>query len=102
MSRRACTEIEYMYRDPHNFKFCGSFVVGGTVTKDDLEEHLFGGTSFAPTKIGLNLLLASPRKSYDHEMHEITAVRSIECDQFDISVDDFLRRFAEHTNEGWL
>lgn len=71
------TLIDYMYRDAHNYKEYGQFVLEGELTGAEqnlLHEAL--GEQFLPAQIGLPALQPSNNPDFDHIWHECLMVVS--------------------------
>jgi hypothetical protein len=103
MSKAASnTRVEYLYRDASNYKFRGEFVVAGTLTREDVEPHLFDRGWFVPTQIGLPHLLAMPVNEDDHMLHEFEDFVPTSHDETICSAAELVGRLSTASRSGWF
>lgn len=95
------TKIDYLYRDASNYKFHGSFIVRGLMSRKQLEPFLFDGEFFIPTMIGLPHLLNMASNDDDHDFHELSDFTEIETGTADFDASDLLVRFKEAKAKNW-
>jgi hypothetical protein len=96
------TRVDYMYRDASNYKFHGSFVVGGTLCQSDLEDFLFYGEFFVPHEVGLDHLLDMPMNQDDHYLHTIEAYNPIDESEVFCGREELVIRFKMANERGWF
>lgn len=95
-------EVTYLYRDPSNYKFWGTFILRGEFKVDELANDLVGSECFVPTRIGLPSLVPNPADDADHDLHEFGSVRLVSGASADFIASDFVRLIVEANREGWF
>jgi hypothetical protein len=68
------SKITYMYRDAHNFKNYGEFVVRDLITIEEISPYLIDGEFFVPEDIGVDILRPIAMNDWDHQYHEIVSI----------------------------
>ncbi|MBX9757685.1 MAG: hypothetical protein K2Y29_02835 [Beijerinckiaceae bacterium] len=95
-------EVTYLYRDPSNYKFWGTFVLRGEFKIDELSNYLVGSECFVPTRIGLPSLVPDPCDADDHDLHEFGSVTLLNDGAADYLASDFAQLIIAANDEGWF
>jgi len=95
-------ELRYMYRDGANYKFRGRVIISGTLSLEELNEHLLFGEYFIPEDVGLPDLSPSVRGDDDHDLHEFEEIVRAEEGNPLISADVLLARMKAANRAGWF
>lgn len=102
------TEVTYLYRDPSNWKFWGTFVVDGALGRDELKQYLLKYPWlpsdiewFNPRMVGLEHLLTEPWDVEDHAMHELHEFVPTDRGETLCSASELIERFASASHRKW-
>jgi hypothetical protein len=96
------TKINYLYRDAGNWKFRGSFVVGGAISPKELDPHMFDTERFVPQQVGLKHLLTESWTEDDHLLHEFEEFEETEDPNCLCTAKELIERFAKANADGWF
>jgi len=96
------TRISYCYRDASNYKFWGEFVVGGHLSRSQLQPYLFEGDWFIPEKVGLKHLLTEAWSEDDHLLHELHNFECTSVSDTVCSAEVFVERFKAAHGRNWF
>lgn len=102
------TEIAYLCRDTSTWKFWGTLIVRGSLSRSDLKQYLVKFPwlpsdieLFNPTALGLEHLLTEPRNSEVHHMHELHEFVPTNREDALCSAGELVARFAAASDSGW-
>jgi hypothetical protein len=96
------TKINYLYRDAGNWKFRGSFIVGGVLARQDLEPFMFNIEWFVPHQVGLKHLLIEPWGEDDHLLYELEDFEETNEQDCICTAEELIGRFASANTRGWF
>lgn len=95
-------KVIYLYRDADNYKFHGSFCLVGVLDIRYIEEYLFDGEYFIPSKVGLDDLQPPEKTAADHFLHEIIEINQQLVPIDNMTAEEFIRRLKSVNSRGWF
>lgn len=97
------TRFEYMYRDGDNYKKYAAFILQGTITKEQFEEHIDKKMDgFIPEQVGLPGLQESWNTDVDGPWHELWSAEWVhQAPNYHLTAEQLLHLFIKANSDGW-